>query len=502
MPEAFYLNLSGDVIAMCEEIVARAAEWHLPIKRKENFVGFGKTHGFYMFWFARKDGVDYFKARRTYSYEQAEEPVCYPLAAENKEQIFVAIEHIYAEYLLHREEFPAKKEREKKRRESVASPWSEVAERVVLSRSESQETAIGMEDASEFAYLADVQLEALLCAVADRPTRKKEKAIWEKYVLCDANTLRDVAPEYGVTHERIRQIVNKFCKRAERFFQERCLHTDDTAFVERNARMTELLEGLNGALIPFLYAGFADWGARKREFVLRLLFGKENGAILWKECESYRENVVEPAQKQKVILQKVEQLQALCQYPTEVYAETEGQISGFPKEREYTCVASFRKRLEKLCEHLRFVQNPNIVYYFSSKTDHRPDFLLEFENGRRVLVLVLPVFNMAYAHNRTRFRALHAFCEKKGYGYLVVDDRGQTPWELRQLILEEALVGALDEILLKNGRILWTDISELKKSYKVTSAMIAAYVLQKDLCFSMEPYLYICRFRNKEDNDE
>jgi hypothetical protein len=203
-----------------------------------------------------------------------------------------------------------------------------------------------------------------------------------------------------------------------------------------------------------------------------------------------------------VILQKVAQLQALCQHPTEVWADTQEQVSVFPKKREYAYAASFRKHLETLCEHLRFLQNPNIVYYSSPKTDYRPDFLLEFENGRRVLVLTLPVFNMAYAYNRIRFRALHAFCERNGYGYLIVDDRNQTPWGLKQLVLEEALVGALDEILLKNGRILWADILELKRSYKITSAMIVAYVLQKDLCFSMEPYFYICRFHNKEDNDE
>jgi DNA-directed RNA polymerase sigma subunit (sigma70/sigma32) len=90
------------------------------------------------------------------------------------------------------------------------SPWSVVAERAVLSRSEVQEATIGMNEASEFAYLADAQLQALLYAVADTSARKKEKVIWEKYVLCDANTLREVAPEYGVSHERIRQIVNKW----------------------------------------------------------------------------------------------------------------------------------------------------------------------------------------------------------------------------------------------------------------------------------------------------
>ena len=94
MPKDFYLDLPDETVAICKELLRRAGEWQLPIKRKENFVGFGRLHGFYMFWIARKDGVDYFKARAVYAREQEQEVVYYPLTAEHADAILAAAEKV------------------------------------------------------------------------------------------------------------------------------------------------------------------------------------------------------------------------------------------------------------------------------------------------------------------------------------------------------------------------------------------------------------------------
>jgi hypothetical protein len=140
---------------------------------------------------------------------------------------------------------------------------------------------------------------------------------------------------------------------------------------------------------------------------------------------------------------------------------------------------------------LRFVQKPDIVYYCTSETEHRPDFLLELPDGRRVLVLILTVLSQAFAYNRARCRALYDFCEKHGYGYLVIDPNGKTPWILEALELDPALTQALDMFLATTGRVIWSDILALRRSYEITHATIAAYVLQNDRHFTIDPYFCI-----------
>jgi hypothetical protein len=98
---------------------------------------------------------------------------------------------------------------------------------------------------------------------------------------------------------------------------------------------------------------------------------------------------------------------------------------------------------------------------------------------------------MALSHSRTHFRALHEFCKQNGYGYLITDGRGQTPFTLQKLPINEDLAQALNGILTSRGEIDWGGICEIKKSQAVTNEMIAAYVLQNKLQFFMKPYFRI-----------
>ena len=495
MHRDFYFDLSDDVIALSEELLQCAKEWHLPIRRREKFIGIGKMHGFYMFWIARKEGMDYFKARRNYSYEQEQEIACYPLVAENRERILAAAKHIYQEYFMLRDSLPAKKIRMVTETFVSTTPWSELISEIVLSRrEEAQSTTDICKAACEFASLAEEQLRFLLSVAADTRIRERNNAIWEEYVLTDENTLRALAPKYEATHEHIRQVVKKVGKKTVRLFQKYCLHDSGTGFSERNERMAELLKRTDGALIPFLCESFSDWGKRKRKFVLHLLFGEEQATMLWKECQAYQNGKLASLKKQQEILQRVTRLQEMIHYPSEVCADTQEQVQAFVMEKEYAYIASFRQKLEKMQGYVNFVQKPNIVYYSSTKTDHRPDFLLEFENGRRALVLVLPTINLAFSYNQKRFCALRDFCEKRGYGYLIVNDRNQTFEDVKQLPVDPALKSAFDAVLRSEGEILWSDIYALKEEHRFTYASIAAYVLQNELFFVMDPYFCIRHF--------
>ncbi len=515
MPKDFYLDLADEVLAMCEELLRCAEEWHLPIRRKENFVGFGKMHGFYMFWIARKDGVDYFKARVEYAREQPQEIAYYPLTADNKDAILGAAETIYQEYLAHGGELdlswtprvkplnlwkevqaPVLDPGQKNQTPIHKSPWHEAARHAVSvwrGMMGEEEAIVPSGDLLRAAQAFSHTVDRLLQLLSDEIRVARTRDVWRRYVLTDAETLERIGTDYNLTRERIRQLVRKGNRAISAFFVRHCTHGTNEAFDTCVLSMTHALKNASCVLPVFLQNAFSDWGERKKKSALQLLFGEENGAELFDACERYRKMATAPAQKQDGAMEKVTRLQAMIQYPTEVCADTQEQISAFVMEREYTHVARFRRQLEKMKEYLHFVQKPNIVYYSTSKTDHRPDFLLELENGRRVLVLVLPTLNMAFSYNTKRFQALWDFCEKKGYGYLVVDDRGQTPCDLKRLPVDPILKSTLDTILLSKREILWDDILGVKEVHEVTNTLIAAYVLQNELHFVMDPYFCIRR---------
>jgi len=496
----FYLDLSDEVIAICEELLRRAKEWHLPIRRKENFVGFGKIHGFYMFWISRKDEGDYFKARSEYACERLQEIVHYPLIAENKDAILDAAQAIYREYLAHGSEFPRKsriKTPDPLKGEGAQNSWHGVARHAVSEWRGATEERGQAASGTELLQTAQVFLrnaDALLLLLSNEIRSARTKDVWKRYVLTDAETLEQISKDYSLTRERIRQLVKRGNREIADLFVRYCTYEKREIFDTYILPMAQALENASCDLPVFLQSAFADWGERKKKVVLQLLFGEENGAALVEACEKYQKKVTEPAKKQNGIAEKLARLQTMIRYPTAVYADTGEKIGTFVMEKEYTHISKFRKLLEKMQGYLHFVQNPNIVYYSTAKTDHRPSFLLEFENGRRVLVLVLPTLNMAFSYNLKRFWALRDFCKRRGYGYLIVDDREQALWDLECLPVDPALKSALDAILLSKGRILWDDIFEMKKTHDLTNSLIVAYVLQSKLHFVMDPYFCICSF--------
>ena len=292
---------------------------------------------------------------------------------------------------------------------------------------------------------------------------------------------------YKRTRERIRQIVAKGSVRMEKRYRRLCAAEEAGECMDRNRQILSLLEQSGDAVLSLLRESLGKWGKRKRKFALQLLFGEVTAERLLMVLSAYdptKKEISKPVQKAA----EPTWSEQIC-YPTEVFADTKKEITAFPLKKEYAHVAQFRKKLEK--SGFRFVQNPNIIYYYSTKTDHRPDFLLETENGRRVLILVVPTLNLAFSYNHTRFRALHEFCKENGYGYLITDGRRQTPWGLNRLELDPDLRQALDGILREKRHIIWEDICTLKEEREITNEMIAAYVLQNKLYFVMDPFFYI-----------
>ena len=105
--------------------------------------------------------------------------------------------------------------------------------------------------------------------------------------------------------------------------------------------------------------------------------------------------------------------------------------------------------------------------------------------------------NMAFVYNVKRFNELHRFCQKNGYGYLIIDDRGNSIYDLKKRTLDPSLTDKLNAILNNRGMVIWNDIKEIKQTHTVLNEDISAYILQNKLHFTMQPF---CIKRRDGDN--
>ena len=95
---------------------------------------------------------------------------------------------------------------------------------------------------------------------------------------------------------------------------------------------------------------------------------------------------------------------------------------------------------------------------------------------------------MAFIYNIERCNALHRFCKENGYGYLIIDDRGNSIYDIRSREVAPDLVAYFNTILENQTMIVWRNIKDIKLTRPVSNADIAAYVLQNKLHFTMEPF--------------
>ena len=88
-------TLTDEQVGICRELVERARKWGLFVKRKEDFIGFGRRREFYLFWISWGKEFPYFKARLTYAYEQPQELEPIELTAQNEAHIYAEAERIF-----------------------------------------------------------------------------------------------------------------------------------------------------------------------------------------------------------------------------------------------------------------------------------------------------------------------------------------------------------------------------------------------------------------------
>ena len=341
--------------------------------------------------------------------------------------------------------------------------------------------------------LAASLFDSILRIFADEIYKKNSRNIniYIEYIESDSTTLADLAQKHGVSRERIRQIGTKAGDRLP-YQLKRTMYYRNEKLHDCIKRLLDVFEEINYDVISLAAIGMNEVSNRKKHQLFEMLFGENAADAIMKAVLSYKKS---EAERIKTEFQMQESDAAwkkfyakIC-FPSSRVADNTVTPLPYNQESELTIQKKLEKKLEGFAEITKIIPTPNIVYHTTSTTDHRPSLLLRLSDGTSVLVLILPTINMSYIYNVERANSLHSYCKQHGYGYLITDDRNNSIYDLMHREICPELEEKLNEILKISGKIMWSDVKEIKKTHPVSNEDISAYVLQNKLSFTMSPFI-------------
>lgn len=487
-------------------------ELKLPINTSASMVGFGNVLDFYMFWISKRRRTVYFNARKKFACSFTYNLVRIEFNEQNQDAIFQAIDKIYNSYLqactngIFEQEIQKMKEKadisvaianKKEKVSALLRLWNDAAA-LTFERAEKSCLDDSDIDADTVAKL-QIQgrhltelFEDILCMMEKKFYQSSSRKIsaYREYIETDKTTLADIAPAYQVSRERVRQLVNAVNKSVFRNFK-RAMLLENAEFNQRVEELLSILESVDYNMAHLLAYGLTEISDRKKKEILNMLFGKAMSEMIFEKSQALTKSIQEQnqlLQKKKDLLEAWNVYQSKICYPSESVADQSIPVSSYENELRYAFEKTFYSKLKKFESIIEIIEAPDIVYYYSNETDHRPHFLLQLPDGTSVLVLVLRTINMAYIYNIKRCNALHRFCRENGYGYLIMDDRGNSIYDIKNRTVKPILAECFDTLLKHQDMIFWNDIKEIKLTHPVSNADIAAYVLQNKLHFTMNPF--------------
>ena len=167
-----------------------------------------------------------------------------------------------------------------------------------------------------------------------------------------------------------------------------------------------------------------------------------------------------------------------------VNTKEEALLNFFYENLAYQC-ESFLERniLEKLlqCNTFKRIKTQSLKIPFNNSY-YYPDFQCLTHDNYFVLIEVKPLFNMCEEYNIKKFHALKEYCEKYGFGYLVVDDKSNSFFEIDEpnSKFSERILNELKD----SSNIPYTKYKEIYNSSKATVKNLLTLIKAENLKLS------------------
>lgn len=331
----------------------------------------------------------------------------------------------------------------------------------------------------------------------------------------EKTTLQAIGEEYGITRERIRQI----CDRALR----RICRKQDGLDECRRELFDIIKDYMPSQFVILVYEGLMTLTNRHFvELFLKLLFQtcdtnliNELGAHYYNAVRQEHKNIQAAEQCSKKMEKLDSKLKQLVVFPGDARKYNASLIGVLPKrevcENAETesgevelnkCVrpVQYESKLEHnvllLLDCIPWVKEINtqcieIPYEFDGREHiYYPDIVIKTQDDRICILECKPMIRMAIYQNIVKFKALHQYCLKYGFGYAILDDRLRAFKDILDADYSVEFAEKLQEYCLKYGYLKWRDILKLanESKTKLTATALTSIIVQRRMKLYLHPY--------------
>lgn len=327
------------------------------------------------------------------------------------------------------------------------------------------------------------------------------------------HTLDEIGRFYGVTRERIRQILDK-CKRKfsnsiiknssgipyilnEMFIKNNILTHKKLIILVENSKFIELYATILGSnIIDFKKIMeeklLSEYKLNKSNYIKRkMLIDRKNNRLMKME-----NNIINgtnwPSNIIKITDEKIMNMSPM----RSVNFEDGIGISGEFYSDKVSAYIQYESSLEQ--KFLLGIENLNNVKYYVTqpfKISYRynnenlayyPDIFILLADGRGIVVEIKPMIDMGLEKNICKYNALKNFCEKNGYGVLYTDTR--KTYESYQK--EEINIYFEKDLLsrLEFTDIGWHQCQEMIYKYNAMNSDICKAIIRNRLIYNKNPF--------------
>ncbi|MFW6015929.1 MAG: sigma factor-like helix-turn-helix DNA-binding protein [bacterium] len=147
---------------------------------------------------------------------------------------------------------------------------------------------------------------------------------------------------------------------------------------------------------------------------------------------------------------------------------------------------NFIDKLEKFEEVTWFIEQPLAIKY-NENNDYYPDFLVVINGCYPVIVEVKPRNKMVLKRNIIKYQALSDYCNKHGYGYLIIDNNQSLHYFITDDI-NESYKNEIISLINRKGYISWKEYKQIRKKHKPKTSDFISTVIKYRLSLTLSPY--------------
>jgi len=336
-------------------------------------------------------------------------------------------------------------------------------------------------------------------------------------------TLQEIADEFDVSRERIRQIETKTLKTLIAHAKK-----DDNSYNQELRKICEDLflnneKDLLDAIIIFCRRFYG--GLISKDIISSILFSSlglfTNRRTALSQIRSKNKQIEQEIRKETSSLLKDDKYLAHWAkifsqgiYPTrrekfdgfipqmtgryrEINKNSTGRTGSFYSEkckREICYESGEEHRLYQIMEKTDKVtwyqeQPISIPYELNEKTyQYRPDLAVITDDSYGTIIEVKPAFNMVQLPTLRKANAAIEWLHEKGLGYILVDSNGRSLRNLSTHHVHESLINKILDLINKNGEVDYSTYKELAKQHQLKTPDFISLMVHNNLTFMPRPF--------------